>query len=213
MSESDSFIREVTEEVERDRMNRQLKKWGPWAGLAALLVVGATWFWQIQQNQDRAAREEIGRILLSEELANPETAAEARSLLTGPPGVLADLRLAATQNAAGDTAAAIETYRSVAGRADIEPAYTDLAALRAARLLAVSGDPGEVYALLEPIEAPGRPYRLLARELRAVLMLNLGDTEGAHAVLRAILADPTRPQGLSLRVRDLLLATDGAVAR
>ena len=207
MSESDSFIREVTEEVERDRMNRQVKKWGPWIGAGVLALVGLAGAWQWQQDRDRQAAEELGRILLSEDLEQTETAANARDLVTGPPAVFADMRIAAAQIAEGDPEAAIETYRAIAGRGDIDPAYGDLAALRAARLAAVSGDPAEVIAMLDPLTAEGRPYRVLARELRAVLLLNTGETETALGEFRALLTDPDSPAGLTVRVRDLLRAT------
>lgn len=211
MSESDSFIREVTEEVERDRMNRQLKRWGPWILGLVLAIVGAVAAWDWQKAQDRAAAEEIGRILLSADLADPERAAEARELLSGPPAVLAELRLAEAQFAAEDTAAAIETYRGVAKNAEAPAAYRDLAALRAARLRAVAGDPAEVIAALDPLTGADRPYRLLAMELKAGLMLNLGQTAEAHALMREILDDPERPAGLDLRLRQLLQVSGGSV--
>ncbi|MEL6476557.1 MAG: hypothetical protein AAFR17_04455 [Pseudomonadota bacterium] len=207
MSESDSFIREVSEEVDRDRMNRQLKRWGPWIGAGALALVGLAAAWQWQQDQDRQAAEEIGSILLSEDLADPDRAGDARSLLSGPPAALADFRQAEAAVAAGDLVAAIDLYRQIAGRGDIDAAYTDLAALRAARLAAVSEAPEAVMRDLEPLMAPGRPYRLLARELRAILMLNRGDTDAAHQELRAILADPALPRGLQARAIDLLRAS------
>ena len=44
MSDTDSFIEEVTEEVRRDRLFALMRKWG-WVGilLVLLIVGGATW--------------------------------------------------------------------------------------------------------------------------------------------------------------------------
>lgn len=208
MSDSDSFIREVTEEVDRDRMNRQLKKWGPWIGVGLLVLVGLAAAWNWQKDQDRLAAEEIGRILLSEELTDPARAQDARDALTGPPSVLADFRLAEAQITADDREGAVETYERIAARSDVSRAYTDLAALRGLRLRAASA-PDEAQVALAPLTAPDRPYRLLAQELRATLMLNSGDVAGAHALLRAILADPARTVNLSDRVSALLLSSGG----
>ncbi|MEM7505475.1 MAG: tetratricopeptide repeat protein [Pseudomonadota bacterium] len=212
MSESDSFIREVTEEVERDRMNRQLKKWGPWIAALILAIVGGVAAWDWQKAQDRAAAEEIGRILLSADLIDPEAATEARSVLSGPPAILAELRLAEAQFGSGDTEAAIATYLAVSENPEASIAYRDLAALRAARLQAVAGDAAEVLAAIEPLTGTDRPYRLLAMELKAGLMLNQGETDAAHALMREILDDPTRPGGLDLRLRELLQASGGSVS-
>ena len=40
MSESDSFIQEVTEEVRQDRMFALWKKWGPYVLAAIVIAVG-----------------------------------------------------------------------------------------------------------------------------------------------------------------------------
>ncbi|MEM0922263.1 MAG: hypothetical protein AAGI13_04415 [Pseudomonadota bacterium] len=207
MSESDSFIREVSEEVDRDRMNRQLKRWGPWVGLGALALVGLAALWQWQQDQDQAAAEAIGEILLSSDLSDRERAEEARGLLAGPPAALADFRRAEAALVAEDPAAAAQIYREISTRADIATAFTDLARLRALRIEAMTADPAGVMRELEALMAPGRPYRLLARELRAVLMLNLGDLAGGQQELQALLADPELPRGLQARAIDLLRAT------
>ena len=43
MSESDSFIQEVTEEVRRERLFRYLRRYG-WIGVVAVVVIAA-FFW------------------------------------------------------------------------------------------------------------------------------------------------------------------------
>ncbi|MEM6905023.1 MAG: tetratricopeptide repeat protein [Pseudomonadota bacterium] len=212
-TDSDNFIQEVTEEVERDRMNRQLKKWGPLVGAGALALVGIFAIWEWQKTQAREAAEDIGAILLSEDLADPTQAETAVAALEGPPAMLAALRLAEAQLAAGNIDAAVETYLGVGADPAVPPAYGDLAILRAARIQATDQDPNGVIATLEPIAAEGRPYRLLAQEMIATLKLNLGETAEAHEMLNAILADETRTGGLEARARQLLVSSGGEPAR
>lgn len=209
MSDSDSFIREVTEEVDRDRMNRQLKRWAPYIAGALIVIVGLAAAWNWKQAQDRAAAEEIGRILLSPDLGETAGAERALEALDGPPEMLARFRLAEVQLGAGDREGALQTYDAIAARGDVERAYTDLAALQAARIAAVTQSADAVFARLEPLEAEGAPYRLMALELKAVLLLNNGSAEAGHDLMRQIMADPESTQTLSDRMRQILISTGG----
>lgn len=206
MSDTDSFIREVTEEVERDRMNRQLKKWGPLVGVALLLLVGAAAAWQWKQDQDRAAQEAVGMLLLS---ADPEAAASEAGTLPEGAALLSRFRLAEAHVQREGFAEAIALYEDIAATQAVSAAYTDLAALRALRLRALSDPSDDVIAGLDPLALPGKPYRLLAMELRAVLLLNSGQSDSAHAEMNAILDDPERTGNLQARVEQLLVASGG----
>lgn len=206
MSDTDSFIREVTEEVERDRMNRQLRKWGPVIGIALLLLVGAAAAWQWKQDQDRAAQEAVGMLLLS---ADPEAAASQAGALPEGAALLSRFRLAEAHIQREELAEAIALFEDIAATPAKSAAYTDLAALRALRLRAQSDPSADVIAGLDPLALPGRPYRLLVMELRAALLLNAGQTEAAHADMNAILDDPDRTGNLQARVEQLLVASGG----
>ena len=56
MSDTDSFIDEVTEEVRRDRLFLLLRRWG-WVGvLAVILIVGGAAFNEIRKGADHQRR-------------------------------------------------------------------------------------------------------------------------------------------------------------
>lgn len=206
-SDTDGFFREVSEEVARDRMNRQFKKWAPWigAGVIAVTAGAAGWSWQL--DRDRRAEEEIGRILLSDD---PSAIRNYADSPTGGGAILARLHLAGIEAEAGNADRALLHYESIAEDPAAPPAYADLAALRALRLRAVREPAAALLPSLDPLTAPGRGYRLLALELRAVLLLNDDRRGDALADLRAILADPERTGNLHARVEQLLLAVGGA---
>ncbi|MEM1275496.1 MAG: tetratricopeptide repeat protein [Pseudomonadota bacterium] len=208
MSDTDSFIREVNEEIERDRMNRMLRKWGPFVALGILLIVGAAAAWNWKQDQDRQAREDVGRILLS---ADPLEIQDNQDLLTGGAAILGQLRLAEIELSENNIEAALRHYDAVANNPEAAPAYADLAALRILRLRAVQEPPSDLLPLVDPLTEPERPYRLLALELRAVLLLNDGQVNDAHADLRAIITDPERTGNLQGRAQQLLRASGGAL--
>lgn len=209
MSDSDSFIREVSEEVRRDRMFRLWKRYGPWAIAAIVAVIAGTAALNWWQHQEREAARQLGGAFLAADIADPASQQALIERADGPAEALARLRLAAATADSGDRAEAARLYREVADNADLAPAYTELARLQAIRLALPDMDPAEAVAALEPLAAEGAPYRLLALELRAVAHLNAGDTEAAHADLRTILESSDATRRLIERVAALLVASGG----
>ncbi len=211
MSDSDSFIREVTEEVRADRMYKLWRRYAPLVIGGIVAIVGAAAAWQWWQYAEAEAAKERGGAFLSagEDVFARQAVVEQ---VDGPAEAVARLDLAAAQAAAGDTAAAIETYRSVATDARLKRAYTDLAALEAARLEAPGLPLEEAEGALAGLAGEGAPYRPLALELRAALRLNAGDREGAEADLEAILAEPGLTRGLAARARQMLAILAGPEA-
>ena len=65
MSDTDSFIDEVTEEVRRDRMFFMLKRYGWIAVLAILAIVGGASWREYSKAQDRSAAQALGDGILA----------------------------------------------------------------------------------------------------------------------------------------------------
>jgi hypothetical protein len=204
VSDSDSFIREVTEEVRQDRMYRFWKRFGPYVIGLIVLIVAASAGWAWYQNEQRAAARERGGAFLSAERDVEGLSALVAELEDPEPLALARLQLAAAEAEAGNDAAAAATYRAVAEEGALDRAYTDIARLHALRLEAPGMALADAEAALATLAEEGAPYRALALELRAVLRLNAGEREGARADLEAILAEPGLSRGLNARTRQLL---------
>ena len=209
MSETDSFIQEVTEEVRHDRMFRLWKKYGPYAvaGVVAVVAVSAGLSWMKHRKIEQAR--ETGGAFLASDIASVEDQEVLIGSVDGPATVIARLRLAAAQASTGDTGAAAALYREIAGEDGLDPAYADLARLQAVRVGAASMDPAEAVAELGPLTTEDAPYRLLALELRAMIRLNAGDAEAAYADLNAIIGDPQATRKSSERAVALLLSSGG----
>ena len=209
MSETDSFIQEVTEEVRQDRMFRLWKKYGPYAvaGVVAVVAVSAGLNW-MKHRQIQQARE-TGGAFLAADIASVEDQEVLIGSVDGPAAMVARLRLAAATAEAGDAQAAAALYRAVADEPGIDAAYGDLARLQAVRVGAAAMDPAQAADELGPLIAEGAPYRILALELRAIIRLNAGDVEAAHADLEEIIGDPQATRESSERAVALLLSSGG----
>ena len=76
MSDTDSFIDEVNEEVRRDRFYFMLKRYGWIAVLAVILLVGGAAWNEYQKAQARAEAETLGDAMFAA-LSAEDTAARA----------------------------------------------------------------------------------------------------------------------------------------
>ena len=207
MSDTDSFINEVTEEVRREKLFGYLRRYG-WIGVAAvlLLVGGAAWN-EYRNAQERAAAQATGDALLTA-LEESDPAARAAAMIEvqgeGAAAAVTLLLRAATQQEAGDLAASAETLNAVATNGDLPEMYRDLAAFKSATL--PTEDTAARRANLEALSQPGQPFRLLALEQIAYITLGEGDTDGAIGIMRQIEEDAGVTRGLRERVQTLMVA-------
>ena len=209
MSETDSFIQEVTEEVRQDQMLRYWKKYGAYVIGAVALIVGgaAAWNWSIAQDQARA--EARGAAFLSTDPTDTEAQMALVSTVDGPANLIAELNAAASFAQAGDTKEAAARYASIAGRDGIGQVYKDIATLQQVRIAASTDGATVSTAPLDALIDGGSAFRLLALELRGALSIANGDLEAGHADLNAVIADPEATGTLRQRVGALLTATGG----
>lgn len=198
VSNTDGFVDEVTEELQRDKLFAAFRKYG-WIGLVAvvLLVAGASYSeWTRAKTQAEAqARGDAIRAAL----AAGDPAARA-SGLADQPGPVAELLRASALIEAGQEAEAAAALTQVSG----DPVYTDLARLKRAMLSETPED--EAVAALTELSAPGGPFRLIAMEQLALHALGDGDFEAAATQLRAVLEDAGVTAGQRDRATTLLLA-------
>lgn len=214
MADNDSFVQEVTEEVRRDAMYAAWRKYGPFVvGAIAAVVIGtAGWNWY-QNSQLEAMREAGGAFIEAQSVEEPEAAAEAFAAVaeegSGDYAALALLRAAASQGAAGDVERAVETYESVAAMDGIDPRLVDLARLRSVGIRADMMDPSDMLSALEPLSAPGAPWRSVALEFTAAAHVRAGDSEAAIDALSVIASDANTSPGVQSRAREMIAALGG----
>ncbi|WP_439140298.1 hypothetical protein [Roseicyclus sp.] len=215
MSNTDSFIDEVTEEVRRDRLFALMRRWG-W--LAVLVVVGivatAAWF-EYSRAQERAASQAFGDALLVA-LDGPDATARVAALSAiatqTPEARILVALLAAAETAPGAPEAAdvAADLRAAAEAGDLPRRYRDLAVLKA-EMLAPS-DPASARLIFDVLAAPGAAYAMLAEEQLALLDLRGGDTAAALARLEVIARNAAASPGLQERAAQLIVAIEAGVS-
>jgi len=211
VSESDSFISEVTDEVRRERFFGTLRRYGWLIVLAIFAIVGGAAWHEFAKARDRAAAEAAGDALRAA-LLTPEPVARAAALAalpSGPSSPLVRLAEAGAQLEAGDRTAAAALLEGVAGNGGAPEVYRSLAALQRVMVLGRDLPASERLGAIEGLAGDDAPFRLLAIEQRALLRLESGDMAAAIADLETILASPTGPEGLRGRARQLIIAAGG----
>lgn len=213
MSNPDSFIDEVSEEVRRDRLYGYLRRYGWIAILAVLLIVGGAAWREYNAAQARAEAQAFGSSVLN--ALESDDAAERLAALEGitapDPGATAILNmLRAAQNAeTGDTAAAVSAYEAVATNGEVSEIYRNIASFKALTTGADTMSADERRQGFEALTQAGNPLRLLASEQLALIEIETGNRDAALERLEAILSDAEATQGLRRRASQLIVALGG----
>jgi hypothetical protein len=215
LSETDSFIEEVTEEVRRDKLYGLVRKYGWIAVLLVVLIVGGAAFNEWRKARDRAAAEAFGDSILSAlEQEDPSARASALAgVASGNPdaGVLLAMLRAAAEVEADRRDAAVEILDAIAANPQAPQTYRELATLKAVILRGADMDRDERIAALDLLATPGRPFRLIALEQKALALSEFGDNDAAIALLRTILDEPGISQGLLQRTQQLIVSLGGTL--
>jgi hypothetical protein len=200
----ESLFRQVDEEVRQEQFKKLWARYGNLViavCLAVILGVGGFEGWKYwQQKQAEAAGDSF---LAAAELAGSGKADEAlqqfQAVSHSGYASLARMRQAALLTSQGKADEAVKIYDAVAADAAADKTLRDLAAVRAAAVLADRADFADIEARLKSFDAEGNPWRHVAREIMASAQWRLKDYAGADKLIQAILADPETPATLRQR--------------
>lgn len=207
------IFREIDEDLRRDRYSRLLRRLAPAIIAVIVLVVAAVGGWQAWRWFDRQSAEEAGgRFEEALQTAREGRIEEAEQALTAiaadsPAGyqLLARFRLAGVQSGR-DPAAGAAAFTAIANDSGVDRTWRDLAKLRATLLQIDTLSVDEIQAALQPLAAPGQPWRFTALETLGVVALDAGRFEDAGRWFDQIITDPAAPAGLRRRVQEFYLA-------
>ncbi|MEM1004766.1 MAG: hypothetical protein AAF496_07375 [Pseudomonadota bacterium] len=213
MSDTDSFIDEVTEEVRRDRLYLLLRRWG-WVGvLVVVLIVGGAAFNEYRKAQTTSQAQQLGDEILAA-LAENDSGARAAGLVdiqsdsAGGGAVLNMLRSAA-QIESGSEQEAVDSLNAVAVQGDLPEIYRAIATFKALLLQSDSLPAADRRQQFEALAAPGAPLRLLAEEQLALIDVSEGNTDAAIDRLQALRQDAEVSVDLQQRAAQLIIALGG----
>ena len=212
MSNTDSFVDEVTDAVRRDRLFAAFRKYG-WIGIVlVVLIVGGAAYNEWQKSRAEARAESFGDAALV--ALEKSDAAERMAALAAIP-VDADQKavqaLLLSGNPDGDKAGSLATLDALIADTAQPQVYRDLAVLRRVALAGSDQPLADRRAALQGVAIPGRPFRTLAEEQLAYLLIEDGEKAAALTALTALIQDQEAPAGMRRRLGQVITALGGTV--
>jgi hypothetical protein len=210
VSDTDSFIDEVSEEIRREKLFKTFRKYG-WIGVAlVVLVVGGTGYREYSRAAEKTASETFGSSVLEALQENDPSARVAQlDTITAPNasgGAMIAMLQAAELASDKDGAGAAAKLEAAAVSGDLDQMYRDILNFKRLTVDESGIDAGERRMGFEQLATPGNPLRLLAEEQLVLLDLTAGDSAAAVNRLSMILEDAELTQGLRQRAGQLMIA-------
>lgn len=212
MSNTDSFVDEVTDAVRRDRLFAAFRKYG-WIGvLLVVAIVGGAAVREYLKAQEESRAQAFGDAALAAlEMATPVERDAALAALPADEGQKAVQLLLQSASPDADKAASLAALDALASDASQPQIYRDMALLRRVGLAGAEQSLDERRAALQSIAVPGRPFRTLAEEQLAYLLLEEGKKDEALAALLTLIQDQEAPAGMRQRLGEAIVALGGEV--
>ena len=210
MSDTDSFLQEVSEELRRDRLYRNIRKYGWIAILLVIVIVGAATYREYLKSQAETEAELFGTSII--DALNEKNAADriAKLQKINAPGENAKAVVAMLLSAEsiGNETASLEMSNSsdAIEVSSIDAHYRDLLnfkiLLKSSEIMSLD----ERMKAFKALSKPGNPFRLLAEEQIALIELELGNTDSAIEKISQILLDAELTAGLRSRATQMMIA-------
>lgn len=204
---SETFLREVDENLRRDQFQDFFKSYGKWlaAGLALFLVAVGGWiYWDQRQKEQSAAQSEELHAVFSD-IADQRLKTVPQRLdklddsnndIVKASAILAEAAIALDKS---DRATALAKYRQVAEDDGLPQPYRDAGTIRATALEFDAISPDQVISRLEPLAKAGNPWFGSAGEMTALAYLKQGKKAEAGRMFAAVAADKQVPRTIRSR--------------
>lgn len=219
---TETFVREVDENLRRDQLRDFFKTYGNWLIVAVVLFLAASggfiWWKQHQVQRSEVEVEKLAQIY--KDIGSGNTAQAPQQLdelsKSGSKAVrasanFAQAALALQQN---NVKSATATYKAIAGDDSLPKPYRNAALIRQTALEFDQLQPQDVIARLEPLTKPGEPWFGTAGEMTALAMIKQGRKAEAGQLFAAISKDPSVPETIRGRAFQLAgsLGVDAGIA-
>jgi len=209
---SETFLREVDENLRRDRARDFAKKYGSWLiGALVLFLIASGGFIYWQQVKEQRAEHQVEQLSeVFKSIGSGDTTSVSKQLddlsQSGSKGVRATALFtrAAVAIQQNDTKLAVAKYREIAGDSGLPKPYRDIALIRQTALEFDQIQPQEVIARLQPLAKAGDPWFGTAGEMTAMALIKQGKKGDAAQLFAAIARETNVPP--SLRARSVQIA-------
>ena len=216
MSEdSDAFIRDLKEEVRRERLTKLWNQYGTLliGGLAAFVLLIGGWQWysaytlDVTQKAGGRFEDAISLLENDEEEKKKNAVTLLENLTKDAPTAyasLAKLRLAATHREAGETDKALPLYQAVADDSSADPMLRSFAKLQIAALKVDTGTWTDTQNRLNELAKESGPWRFTARELLGVAAFKHKQWKQAREAYSSLLTEASAPAAMKQRAQAAL---------
>jgi len=204
---SETFVREVDENLRRDQLRDFFKAYGNWMIAGVLIFLAASggfiWWQQHQVKRSEGQVEQLAQVY--KDVGEGDTSKASAQLdqlaKSGSTGVRASALFARAALALqdNDTKSAVGIYRSIANDSDFPQAYRDAALIRQTAVEFDQLQPQDVISRLQPLTKAGEPWFGSAGELTALAMLKQGKKQDAGQLFAAIARDGGVPEPIRAR--------------
>jgi hypothetical protein len=204
---SETFKREVDENLRRDQVRDFFKAYGNWliAGVVLFLAASGGLIWwnqhQVQRSQAQVEKlasiyQDIGKGNMAQTPQQLDELSKSGSKAVSASAIFARAALALQQN---DLKLATATYKSIAGDSSYPQPYRNAALIRQTALEFDQLQPQEVIARLEPLAKAGEPWFGTAGEMTALALVKQGKRQEAGQLFAAIARDKGVPDTIRAR--------------
>lgn len=217
---NDTLLREVNEELRRERLEKLWERYGIYLIAAAALIVAVVGGYNLWDSRQRAMSEEGGARyeaalnLLKANKSDEAQAAFGAIIADGHAGyaALAQLQVAGLHLKAERPNDALAVFEKLATSGAANQSIKTFAAMQAASLRLEEADFTEMQNRLNDLANGTTPWRIPAKELLATAAYKSGKLDEARKLLLALLTEPEAPRGTTDRVQLLLGAINAAEA-
>jgi hypothetical protein len=207
--QDDGLLREIEEELRRERLEKIWKQYGTYIlAAAAVIVFGVLGFkyWESQRiaaAQDSGARYEEAMRLVNDKKEGSAEKEFEKIAVDGAGGyrALAQLQLAGSQAKQGKKAEAVAAYEALVNDSTADATLRDFARLQAAGLRIGEADFTEMENRLTPLMSDASPWRFSARELLGLAAFKAGKSNDARTILTPLFVDQSTPQSITERAQ------------
>ncbi len=209
---NETFLKEVDENLRRDRTSEFARKNARWFILAIVLFLaaaGGAIFWQERQKatSERESEQladvyrELGTGKFDKAPAQLDALAKSSSPAIRASALFTRAAIALEKN---DRDLALAKYKEILADSALPKPDRDAALIRQTAMEFDSLKPDDVIARLKPLATPGNAFYGSAGEMTAVALIKQGKTKEAGRIFAAIAANDNVPQ--SLRARAVQIA-------
>jgi hypothetical protein len=211
---NETFLREVDENLRRDRLRDFARNNGRWLIAALVLFLAASGFgiWWQQHSRQRSEQEVEKLADTYRTIGNPNTITAGNQQLdqlshSGSKAIRASALFsrAVTALQQNDTKLATAKFRDIAGDDSLPAPYRDLALIRQTALEFDQLSPQDVINRLQPLAKSGTPWFGTAGEMTGLALIKQGKKAEAGQMFAAIAKDKDVPD--SVRQRAIQMAS------